>query len=155
MAYAKDTTVSPEQSQVEIQKILKRYGATAFMFAQDDEIAAVFIEFKLKDRRVRFALPLPQPVTRNKAGATMSQAQIKVAHEKAIRQRWRALVITIKAKLEIIELGITTLEEEFLPFIVVGDNQTVGDWLKPQLKELYEAGAVLPMLPMPGERRKE
>jgi hypothetical protein len=68
---------------------------------------------------------------------------------KAIRQRWRALLLTIKAKLEAVAVGITTLEEEFLANVVTPDNVTVGEWIRPQLKEAYETGAVLPMLPMP------
>ena len=43
----------------------------------------------------------------------------KTAHgrwEQACRQRWRALALVIKAKLEAIDAEISTFEEEFLPF---------------------------------------
>ena len=68
------------------------------------------------------------------------------AWEQACRQRWRALLLIIRAKLEAVESGLTTLESEFLANIVVPDGGTVGQWLAPQVEEAYATGRMPPML---------
>ena len=69
------------------------------------------------------------------------------AWEQACRKRWRALLLIIRAKLEAVESGITTLESEFLANIVLPDGGTVGQWLAPQIDAAY---ATVRLPPMPG-----
>ena len=68
------------------------------------------------------------------------------AWEQACRQRWRPLLLIIRAKLEAVESDITTLESEFLANIVLPNGGTVGDWLVPQIEEVYGTGRMPPML---------
>jgi hypothetical protein len=56
------------------------------------------------------------------------------------RARWRALLLVIKAKLESVESGIATFEEEFMAQIVLPDDQTVGQWVLPEVARIYETG---------------
>ena len=67
--------------------------------------------------------------------------------EQACRQRWRALALVIKAKLEAVESGITTFEDEFLAHIVMPDGQTVATHIKPRIAEAYEGGRMLALMP--------
>ncbi|MCI0440386.1 MAG: hypothetical protein L0177_14825 [Chloroflexi bacterium] len=84
-----------------------------------------------------------------------SQAEQIKAHDQAVRSAWRSLLICIKAKLEAVETGITSFEDEFLAHFVLPDRSTVGDWLKPQLDRAYELGAMPDMLSLPaGEERR-
>ncbi len=69
--------------------------------------------------------------------------------EQACRQRWRALALVIKAKLEAVSAGISVFEDEFLANIVLPDGQLVGQWLRPQLAVSYEGGRMPPLLPGP------
>jgi hypothetical protein len=63
-------------------------------------------------------------------------------------QRWRALALVIKAKLEAVAAGITTVEQEFLAHIVLPDGHTtVGTWMAPQLAAAYDAGTMPALLP--------
>ena len=55
-----------------------------------------------------------------------------------MRQRWRALALVIKAKLEAVEAGIVTFEEEFAMHMVLPNGQTVGEWVVPQINQAYE-----------------
>ena len=57
MQYAKDTSISSEQSQAEIRKIITRYDATKFAYVEEEERAAIM--FEVSNRRIRFVLPLP------------------------------------------------------------------------------------------------
>jgi len=138
MSYAAQTEVSAAKSQAEIQEMLTRAGARQFGLMMDPDKACIM--FALGDRSVRFVLPLPN---RNdarfrqfKRGYSTHNRTPEAAHkewEQACRSRWRALKLCIKAKLEAVECGITTFDEEFLAHIVMRDGKTVGQLAIPQL----------------------
>jgi hypothetical protein len=147
--YAARTDVPADRSRGEIERLLFRYGATAFQYGWEGDTAA--IGFKLADRYVRILLPMPDradPAFRQSEGGRRRSAETQQrAYEQAVRQRWRALVLIIKAKLEAIASGITTLEREFLADVVMPNNETVGQWLQPQIEAAYQSGRMPPLLP--------
>ncbi|HET6943353.1 MAG TPA: hypothetical protein VFH89_14450 [Sphingomicrobium sp.] len=156
--YAQNTSVSSQQSRQEIERILERYGADQFMYGWQGNAAVV--AFRAHERRIRFILPLPakdeKPFTHFKRAGywtpRTSADAIQKEYEQAIRQRWRALALVIKAKLEAVESGISEFEDEFLANIMLPDGNTVGEWMKPQVAEAYRIGSMpslLPMLPAP------
>lgn len=65
----------------------------------------------------------------------------------ANRQRWRALALVIKAKLEAVETGIVSFEQEFLPHLVLPNGGTVHEWLAPQMEAVYDKGVMPRLLP--------
>lgn len=145
--YAANTEVPAEKSRMEIETTLRRYGADSFMYGWDDEKAAV--RFRAHDKFVAFVLPLPDrkdhSITHVKYAnrnweTKRTDAQQGAEYEQRIRQRWRALALVIKAKLEAVETGITTFEDEFMAHLLLPDGQTVGEWFKPQLEEIYAKG---------------
>lgn len=147
--YASDTSVSSEKSRNEIERTLARYGATSFAYGWEQERAMV--GFVADDRQIRFVLPLPNREDREfthtpSRGNRRSDAQIEAAYEQAVRQRWRALALVIKAKLEAVESGIVTFEEEFAMHMVLPNGTTVGDWVVPQIAESYATGKMPPAL---------
>jgi hypothetical protein len=64
--------------------------------------------------------------------------------EAATPQRWRALVLVLKAKLEAVASGISTLESEFLAGIVLPNGMTLGQAVLPRLSEAVSSGRLLP-----------
>jgi len=59
--------------------------------------------------------------------------------------------LVIKAKLEGVEAGITTIDDEFLAQILVpGTDQTVGDSVRPDIARAYEVRGHRPLLALPG-----
>lgn len=146
--YAKETSVSPEKSRAEIEATLKRYGATAFMYGTNAERALV--AFEARNRRLKFMLPMPDPKAKeirlDKRGWARSDTAQRAAYEQACRQRWRALALAIKAKLEAVESGIATFEEEFLAYIVLPSGETVAQATLPRIAVAYEQGDVTPLL---------
>jgi len=150
--FAQDTSVSSERSRGEIERTLSRYGATGFMCGWSG--ANALVAFEMAGRRIRFDLPLPAKdekrfwfTPNRKTKRTAQQAEAE--WEQACRQRWRALALVIKAKLEAVESGISVFEEEFLANIVLPGNQRVGTWMLPQIAEAYASGKMPPMLPGP------
>jgi hypothetical protein len=148
--YAADTTVRSEQSRMEIERTLKRYGATAFMYYEEAGRAA--IAFRADGRMVKFLLPLPDPQARAfthtpEKGLLRTPDKQADAYEQAIRQRWRALALVVKAKLEAVAAGISIFEDEFMANIVLQDGKTVGDFMRPQIALAYDNGGMPNLLP--------
>lgn len=140
--YAADTSVSTDKSKAEIESTLRRYGADQFMSGWKDGQAA--IQFRVKSKMVRFVLPLPDTKdfeTVVKWGRERKAPPDVAAKnwEQSCRQRWRALSLAIKAKLEAVECGITTFEEEFFCHLVVPGQggKTVGDLMLHRIDEAY------------------
>jgi hypothetical protein len=145
--YAEGTSVPADRSRAEIERVLQRYGATGFGYSWErrhapivpaplhgqktEEREFVAIMFHFKDRRIRLDVPMPTArETRNPDAAT--------------RQRWRAMLLVIKAKLEAVASGISTLEQEFLANIVTESGATIGQIVVPRLEEAVAAGRLLP-----------
>ncbi len=152
--YAANTDVSCDRSRAEIDRTVTRYGATQFMYGWQEGCAVV--QFVCKARHVRFELPLPKrddprfgktPTGRKKKSPTAQEA----AWEQACRQRWRALSLVIKAKLEAVETGITTFDDEFLAHIVLGNGQTIGQYIMPRLDAAIGGRKIAGLLPAPSE----
>ena len=153
MKYAADTQVSSDKSIMEIKHTLGRYGASAFMFGEDDVSKKAVVSFKVGKLFYKIILPLPDKNAREfthtpERGKLRSPQAAEGAWEQAIRQRWRALSLWIKAVLEAAESGITTLEEALQPFILLPDGQTVGEWMQPQIERAYLTGEMPSFLPM-------
>lgn len=148
MAFAEKTQVSPEKSRNEIETILKRYGATGFCYGWESYNAVIM--FIANDRHIRFILPLPNPkyekFTHKDKWNKRTELQVQNLVEQTTRQKWRALTLAIKAKLESVNSGITTFENEFLAHVVLPNGKTVGDTLKPQLEESYSSGKMPQLL---------
>lgn len=138
--YASDTTVPVERTRAEIETVLRKYGATKF-FASWDDFGAV-IGFQCADRLIRFQLKLPEQAKFRKSstGRVRSSQATEKAWEQGCRQRWRALLLTIKAKLESVACGIETFDEAFLAHVVMPGGESLGRHLLPQIDEAYKTG---------------
>ena len=153
MAYAEKTSVSVSKTKADIEEMIQRAGTGQFVSGYKDNIAV--IGFALADRQIRFCLPLPDKegtefwyTLERKNKCTKQQAY--TAWEQACRSRWRALYLIIKAKLEAVAAGISTIEREFLYDIVLPDGRTAGEFLAPQIEQAYECGKMPTMVPMLG-----
>ena len=152
MSYAESTTVSAQNSRAEIEKILQRYGANSFMYGWEE--AHAMVQFQADGRLIRFIVKMPNAQDREfthtpTRGNVRSPTQAQTAWEQATRQKWRALALVIKAKLEAVDAGITEFDAEFLAHIVLPDGTSVGDWVLPSVKTAYETGDMPKALPMP------
>lgn len=148
--YAENTKVAPDTSRSEIERTLTRYGAKAFSYGWEGTRAMV--AFEMQGRYFRITLPLPDRNSREfthtpERDYERSPKAALAAWEQAIRQRWRALALWIKAVLEATESGIISLEEGLLPFILLPDRSTVGEFILPQVERAYQQGEMPVLLP--------
>lgn len=125
MAYAERTQVPFNKSITDIMTMLRKAGAD--QVGQMEEQNRMTILFAMRDRRVRFRVTWE-------------------ASDAAKRQRARALLLVIKAKLESIESGVETFEEAFLANIVTSNNDTVYERISEDLAIEAESGSVRPFL---------
>lgn len=150
--FAADTSVSVERTRAEIERLIIKYGATSTAFFNGPTEA--MIAFEASERRILFRLPLPgreEPrFTTYQRGTTTYQRTAEAAFaqwEQACRQRWRALALVIKAKLEAVESGITTFDQEFYAHIVLPNGISIYDATKAGVALAYSSGQVQPLLP--------
>lgn len=128
--FAENTRVPVSRTRSEIEQLLERHNARQYGTAVDYELLAARVQFRLHDRIVRFVIALPD----------RKKFDDGVRFERAERQRWRALLLVIKAKLESVENAIETFEHAFLSQIVMPNDQTVADIVLPQIAESYKSG---------------
>lgn len=123
-----------------------RYGATEFGYMRREEL--VIVGFKVLSRNIRFIINIPrkEEFQFTDTGRNRKNTQITQAWEQSVKQRWRALALVIKAKLEAVESHIATFEEEFLPYIVLPNGKTVAEETLPAIEEIYKTGKEIPLL---------
>lgn len=129
--FAASTKVGVDQTRVEIERTLSRYGATAFAYMS--QTGKAIIAFEAQKRHIKITVPLPP-------GDSDKEKQ-------QARQRWRALLLVIKAKLESVEIGIETLEEAFYANIVMPNGQTIYEATREHVAIAYQTGKVQSLLP--------
>ena len=147
MRYAKQTQVSADKSKAEIERMLTRYGADQFASGWADTTAKIM--FRFNGKLIRFTLPLPSQSDPKFTRRRRSKEAAYKAWEQACRQRWRALALVVKAKLEAVESGITTFEEEFMAHIVMPNGRTLGENIMPQVEDACQKGK-MPQALLPG-----
>ncbi|KKM98288.1 hypothetical protein LCGC14_1159440 [marine sediment metagenome] len=96
--YASTTTVAPENSRAEIERVLKRYGADGFQYATQGNRAGV--AFTVNKIMVKISLTLPSEaddeIRLDRWGGVDYEPRIKKRLDQALRQRWRALFLVVK-----------------------------------------------------------
>ena len=130
-----DTTVSWTQSQATL----------ASLFAKHEIISTRFTNYA-GQAIVEFMLPKKQwPVRLTVAVAAQGS---KAADARELNRIWRCVFWFIKSKLEAVEIGLTEMEREWLPYIAIGDG-TFSDRVLPEMNRL-RAGSSFAGLLLPG-----
>jgi hypothetical protein len=127
--YAEDTSVSTDNSIGEIRSTLRR---VMFRVAMPD----------IKNKEFQLT-----PTGR----WSRTEKQAFDAWEQACRARWRSLALVIKAKLEAVASGITEFETEYMGNVLMPDDRTVAEHIRPRIAEAYAAGEMRPLLAPLGE----
>lgn len=144
--YASNTNVGTFQSQQEIQSILRRYGADGFGVFERQNKAFVVFEYKNLSIKIDFDLPTIQDFTITQQGRSRSKDVAEKALEQEIKRRWRSMTLILKARMEAIDSGFSTIEKEFLSNIQLPNGQTIGDALIPKLTQIAETGQMPKLL---------
>lgn len=125
--YAEGTKVSVDSSRGEITGILAKHGVTRMGWATDGNADELMFELAGGQYRFRIERPTAESM-RARDGHEYTYPHNVDWERKAEdewRRRWRANVLLLKAKLEFIEGGDTTLDRELLPYRVLKDGRTL------------------------------
>ena len=127
MPYANRTRVPTEKTRLEIEQLVKKFGAKGFASGWHEGTARV--QFFAHGRHVRFTVMT--------AGDTREG-----------REKWRALLLLVKAKLVAVDAKIATFEEAFVGDVVLPETgKTVWESVREPLKLAYEQNRHIPLLP--------
>ncbi len=156
--YASGTTVSAEKSRLELEGLLAKHGATQRAVMTNDACGLVSIAFIIHAHKYRLDVPLPNRAEFDRpkkpphgwlswtVARRVSWAEGQCAQ--AQRERWRAVVLACKAKLELVRMGISTIEREFLADLVLPDGstaaQTIGVYMEKLISNGYREPLALP-----------
>lgn len=152
MTYAHGTTVPVSRSRAELDELLKKHSASQRVFADDDEKGLEIVVFALAGRQYRLEVPLPKReafliFTKQINGAPRryqrTPEDVAKVHEQACRERWRAIVLLVKAKLETIAIGLSTVEQEFFANLQTYEGKSLYEVLRHRISANYETGAPL------------
>lgn len=133
MTYAAGTGVTVANSQQEIARTLTRYQIDTYSFGQSTGFAQVAFEVKGLPVRIDVPLPVRPDKQFGKNPTTGRQIDAWKMHDQTVRERWRCLLLFIKASLESSSLGFISVEQAFMAFIVTADGDTVGDKMLPRI----------------------
>ena len=138
------------RTKAEIERLLARYGCSQFGSGWNqtpDGMHFAHVTFRHGETSIMLGLPMPHrdefrrtPKGRRREGAAL----IEKSYMDERRRRWRALLLIIKAKLEAVETGISTLEREFLADVVLPNGKVLGDWAVPMLSAIQNGRLALP-----------
>lgn len=138
MKFAATTKVSVSGSRRDIDKLLTQFKASRIGVIT--ELGAASVGFTIGDWSVLFKMNLPMRdetrFTHKNSYSRRLAATAEKMWEQACRSCWRALLLTVKAKLVAVESGVETFEQAFLAHLVIPGSHgvTVGEAHLPLLQ---------------------
>lgn len=124
--YAEGTKVTVESSRGEITGILAKHGVQRMGWQTSPDGDELLFELKGRNYRFQIKKPTLVEVRRDYPNTYSYDAKL----EAEWRRRWRANVLLIKAKLEFADGGDTSVEREFMPYLLVGGRQTLAEFIE-------------------------
>lgn len=132
--YAQDTEVPVSRSQEELKSLLRRAGAGQVLMFDDMESKRILCGFTLAGRQFRIKASTERPSRR-------------CVVEQLEREAWRAMLLIVKAKLEVVAMGNSTIEEEFMANLMLPSGETLAEHALPLVQQAYDSGVMPKLLP--------
>lgn len=149
--YAEGTAVAVARSIAEIQRLVKAHGGTGWRYEELDEQAppAARITFSLAGWPIRFTVVQPrlEDFEETPTGLLRSASTMAKLRDEEERRRWREVLLLIKAKFVAIDAGVVEARSEFLGSLVLDNDQTVAEYVVPQLQASAAQSQSLRLLP--------
>jgi len=125
------TTIEPEQTISEIQKMLSRHGVTAMMTEYDGpQVSAVSFRLNIDDKPMGFRLPCNWRAVLEifkKDGIRSVKHKDKSLPNQAVRTAWRIIREWVQAQLALVEVNMVTVPQVFLPYAIMKDGRTLSE----------------------------
>jgi hypothetical protein len=153
--YAKGTTVDVSKSRAEIDHVLVKNGASSVGILNDSDKAVAVVAFTIRGAKFRLEIPMPlmaevEKVPRPRQWSywdeTRRSAWKRSELSQLERERWRAVLLLIKSKLEIVRIGLSSVEREFMADLVLPSGQRAEAFFAEAIRRGLEGGDASPML---------
>jgi hypothetical protein len=120
---AHDTKVSVSNSRAELEKMLRRYGASTFHVSMDFAARRSSVSFVVPNGVGSAQVPVRLYVETERVARILFEKRSRFTEaqlEKAERVAWRNLVLWVDATLSAAAIGMQTVTEAFFAHAVVG-----------------------------------
>lgn len=125
------TSIEPEQTIGEIQKLLSRYNVRGILTNYDgQQVSALSFQIAMNGQTLSFRLPCNWRSVRElfkSQGITSVRHKDKSLDNQAIRTAWRIIKVWVEAQLNLVEINMVTLPQVFLPYAVMKDGRTLAE----------------------------
>ena len=125
--YMETTKKDPEDTLVEIQKLLKQIGVRDMLINYDEDGEVQGVSFTIdKDGQL---IPFKLPANHEPLWKLAQEGRTRYIRneQQARRVAWRQILRWIQAQIAMIEIGMVSADEIFLPYMMISDKQTVYD----------------------------
>lgn len=123
-----DTKTPAGNSKAELERILRRYGASGFSVAENYTNGEIVVSFIVPDAPGGHSVPVKLPVSVRAVEAALFGPQAKRKgknklweSQQAERVAWRHLVLWVDAALSASAAGLQTVTEAFFAHTIAGD----------------------------------
>jgi len=108
------------------------------------EPGRAIVYFQRKGWAVQMSVPIPAAsnAPQSRRGRWLTDAQKRDWAEQKAKERWRQLLLVLKAKFTALEEGVETFEQTFFAHLVVGGIH-LGEKLLPLVRQAQEKGTQL------------
>lgn len=122
----------------QIELTLLQNGCKEFFYGWRDEQAQV--QFVINGKRYRISLKMPSKKSyeRTPTGKLRSNDTAIKEWQSAQRDIWTSLLNIIRTNFDFVRMGASTIEKQFLAFIVLPDGQLAGDYAENMINEAYQ-----------------
>ena len=118
------TKVDVEKSKTQIRDLLMKYGVSQQRWTEDLENNQVMFEFFIKGNdRTYLVRLMPKPFIEEHRLCNSKKGKSETMGVPNWARAYRMLYAYVKAKVEAIAYGMHTIEEEFMPDIIVKNSQ--------------------------------
>lgn len=126
------TRISALQTAGEVQRILGQHGAKRVMIEYGNDGGAEALSFQIQRGNdfLGFSLPVEpaavlKVLLRQYDSGQLRSHQPRPTQEHAVRVAWRILKDWVEAQMAILETEMVTMEQVFLPYLIIGENKTL------------------------------
>ena len=125
------TTIDPERTISEIQRMLLAHGVTAMMTEYDGrQVSSVSFQIVMHGKKAGFRLPCNWRAVRavfDEQGIRSVKHKDKDLDNQATRTAWRIVFEWVRAQLALVEVNMVTVPQIFLPYMIMRDDRTLAE----------------------------
>ena len=121
------TTIDAHRTVTEVQRLLSRHGARAIMIEYDQAGNPTGLAFQIDrgGRSLRYRLPCRHDALLKLLRSDPAVRPAQRTPAQALRVAWRILLNWCEVQMALIDAEMASVDEVFLPYALVGEDQTI------------------------------